>query len=209
MHSARNSPVDPRSASSCASIASSALASVARLSSFSRFSFSASSVARVGIAGQKQIDDIAGDVHPSGGIDARRQPKPDLRCRGCAIRRNLSYLHQGSQARLDGVPQLAQSESRNHPVLPLQRHRVRNGRNRYELEERGKQPSPSADALSASVSAAAERMAWASLKATPAPHSDLNGYGHPSCAGLMHSHGLRDPYNVIGKMVVGNDQVQP
>ncbi len=128
----------------------------------------------LGIPSQKQLDNIARNIHASGCIDARCKPKTYLGRRGWTIRRDLCHLHQCSQSRLDWIAKCLQPQCRNYAVLAFQRHRIRNRRNRHQLQKRGNDPRRSL-ARSSSVLAAADKIAWASLKATPAPQSDLKG----------------------------------
>ncbi len=73
------SVASPSISASRSSIASSAFGSVARRSLFSPSSFSASSLRPRRVLRQKQLDDIARNVHPPRSIDPRSQPKPNLR----------------------------------------------------------------------------------------------------------------------------------
>ena len=89
----------------------SAAASVSRRSRFSRSSLAASSAARVRVARGKKLDDVGGDVHAAGGVDARRKAEGDIEAGellGGGIERGGGK--QGAQAGARGAAQLAQAE---------------------------------------------------------------------------------------------------
>ena len=73
-----------------------------------------------------------------------------------------------------GIAKLTKAERCDHPVFTFERDGVGDGCDRDQLQERRDQgafqPLPFGI-----VAQAARRMAWASLKATAAPHSDLKG----------------------------------
>ena len=75
-----------------ASMALRASASVARRSSLRRLSFSARSVARGVVLGEEEFDDIGGDVHAAGGVDAGREAEADFGGGGSAINGDLREL---------------------------------------------------------------------------------------------------------------------
>ena len=111
-----------------------------------RSSFTASSRARAAIAGEKQLDHVVRNVHAAGGVDARRNAEADLGRGRRAVQRDLGQLHQRAQAGLDGVRQRRKTQRRDRPVFADQRHRVRDGGDGDQLQERGHQHAAGARA---------------------------------------------------------------
>ncbi len=91
-------------------MASRASASVARRSSLRRSSFSASACGAGGVAGEEELDDVGGDVHAAGGVDAWGEAEADFGGGGGAVDGDLGELHESAEAGLDGVARAREAE---------------------------------------------------------------------------------------------------
>ena len=123
---------------SWSSMASRAAASVARRRSLLRSSsLVARARARDRVAGKKELDDIGGDIHAACGVDAGCDAKADLRSGGSAVEGEVGNLHEGAEAGLDRVGELAQAEHGEGAVFAGEGDGVGNGGDGDELEEAG------------------------------------------------------------------------
>ena len=143
MHSRRNAPSPhPASPPTAPQSPPAPSASVALRSSFSAIQLLRQFLAPRRVLRQKQLHDIARHIHPPRSIDPRSQPEPHLRRR--RRRDSAAICATSIRARSPGCTgfrSVAQPQRRNHPVLTLQRHRIRNRRNRHQLQKRGKCPT--------------------------------------------------------------------
>ena len=96
---------------------------------------------------EEEFDDVAGDVHAAGGVDAWGEAEADFGGGGGAVYGDLRDLHEGAQAGLDGVAKFAQAQSGDDAVLAFERDGVGDGSDGDELEEGGDEAALEADAL--------------------------------------------------------------
>ena len=128
-------------------MASRAWASVARRALIEAVEFFGQGAGAGGVAGEEHLDDVAGDVHAAGGVDARGDAEAYFGGGGRAVERDLGDLHQGAQAGLDGIAQLAQAESGDGAIFAGERDGVGDGGDGYQLEEGGEEVGVEAGAV--------------------------------------------------------------
>jgi hypothetical protein len=78
----------------------------------------------VAVLRQEHFNDGVGRVHSSSGVDAGRDAKGDLRCRGNA-RRKSGEIEKSSQSGILHGPQPFQAMFHDHPILARKRNNVR------------------------------------------------------------------------------------
>ena len=76
-----------------------------------------------------------GDVHAAGGVDTRGEAEADLVCGGGAVQGDFGDLHEGAEARLNGVGELAQADGDDGAILAGEGDGVGDGGDGDELEE--------------------------------------------------------------------------
>src|SRR5271168_167660 len=59
---------------------------------------------------EEEFDDLAGDVHSAGGVDAWREAKAYFDRGWCTVDRDLSDLHESAQAGLYGIAKFAETQ---------------------------------------------------------------------------------------------------
>ena len=87
----------------------------------------------VGVFGQEQLERRARMAEPARGVDAGREPEPDLAGVDCR-RIDARDLHQGAQAELLRAGERSEPGNRQRPVLAHERHDVGDRRKRDEVE---------------------------------------------------------------------------
>ena len=90
-----------------------------------------------GVAGEEELDYVAGDVHAAGGVDAGGEAEAYFDGGGRAVEGDLGDLHEGAEAGLDGVAELAEAEGDDGAVFAGERDGVGDGGDGDELEEGG------------------------------------------------------------------------
>ena len=119
-----------------------------------------------GVAGEEEFDDVGGDVHAAGGVDAGGYAEADFGGGGRAVQRDFGELHEGAQAGLDGVGESSEAEGCDGAVFAGERDGVGDGGDGDELEEGRDEHGADAGAEGCGVGvsgAAASSRAWASL----------------------------------------------
>ena len=99
-------------------------------------SFSAQLAGADGIARGEELDDLGGDIHAAGGVDARADAEADVSggertTRGVELR----YVEERTQAGIHGTAQAVDAEARDDAVLAQQRHGIGDGGDHQHLEE--------------------------------------------------------------------------
>ena len=90
------------------------------------------------VARGKELNDLRGDVHAAGGVDARGQAEGDVEAGerlGCGIERG--HLKERAQARADGTAQLANPERGDGAVLAAQWNGIGDGGDGSHFEKAG------------------------------------------------------------------------
>ena len=118
-------------------MAARASASVARRALIEAVEFLGERLRAAGVAREEELDDVAGDVHAAGGVDARGDAEAYFGGGGWAVERDLGDLHEGAKAGLDGVAELAETERDDGAVFAGERDGVGDGGDGDELEEGG------------------------------------------------------------------------
>ena len=88
-----------------------------------------------GVTGEEELDYVAGDVHAAGGVDAGGDAEAYFGGGGGAVEGDLGDLHEGAQAGLDGVAELAEAEGYDGSVFAGEWDGVGDGGDGYQLEE--------------------------------------------------------------------------
>src|SRR5258706_9050210 len=92
-----------------------------------------------GILGGEEIDDAAGHVHASGGIDARADAKADVGGGERAFAVELGDFEEGFESGVDGLAQASKAEFGEDAVLSGERDDIGDGADGGDFEERRQQ----------------------------------------------------------------------
>ena len=90
-----------------------------------------------GVAGEEHFDDVGGDVHAAGGVDAGGEAEADVGGGDGEGGVDLREFHEGAEAGLGGLLQLAEAERGDDAVFAGEGDGVGDGGDGEQLEEGG------------------------------------------------------------------------
>ena len=125
------------------------------------------------ILGGEELDDFGGDVHASGGIDARGEAEAYVDGSELAlVGIELGYLHERAQAGVDGTLQFLM------PMATKTRFSPSSGTASAMVAMASSLRNDGRSLVRARLRSWLSKSAWESLNATPAPQRCLHGYWH-------------------------------
>ncbi len=164
-----------------------------------------------GISCEEELDDIAGDVHSAGGVDAGADAEAYFGGGGGAVRWNLRDLHEGAEAGLDGVAEFAQTECSDDAVFPVERHGVGDGGDGDELEEGGNEAAVETQALDFGIGGGlcgCEQEGVGQFEGYGGSAEIFERVGAAGLCGIDDGERFGDALSVVGEVVVGDDEVE-
>ena len=164
-----------------------------------------------GVAGEEELDYVGGNVHAAGGIDSGSKSEADFGCGGGTVERNLGELHQGAQARLDGVCKGGEADGGDGAVFSSERDGVGDGGDGDEFEEGRDKHATGAGAEGGRVGG--ERRGGfeeglGEFVGDGGSAEVLVGVEAVGLGGVDDGEAVGKGRRVVGEMVVGDDEVE-
>ena len=157
------------------------------------------------VAGEKELDDVGGDVHAAGGVDAGGYAEADFGGGWRAVEGELGDLHEGAEAGLAGVGEFAKAEKGDGAVLAGEGDGVGDGGDGGELEEGGEGFGVEALAGFGGFGVGLEE-GLRELEGDGGSAEVLVGVGAVGLGWVEDGEGFGEAF--VGKVVVGDDEVE-
>ena len=166
-----------------------------------------------GVAGEKHFDDVGGDVHAAGGVDARSDAEADVEGGDGAGEVDVGELHEGAEAGLRGLAELVEAKRGDGAVFAGERDGVGDRGDGEELEEAGEELFADAGEFFGRCTAGAVgcgrlKDGLCELEGDGGSAELFVGIGAAGLVGVEDGEGLGDAGAGVGKVVVGDDEVE-
>ncbi len=193
-------------------MAARARASVSRRSWLRRVELFGEGAGAGGVAGEEELDDVGGDVHAAGGVDAGGEAEADLGGGGWLVERELGELHEGAQAGLDGVGERGEAEGGDGAVFAGEGDGVGDGGDGDELEEGGEEDAVGAGLEGCGVGGerrGGEEQGVGEFEGDGGAAEVLVGVGAAGLGGVDDGEAVGEcAVAGVGEVVVGDDEVE-
>ena len=162
-------------------------------------------------SGEEELDDVGGDIHATGGVDAGRDAEADLGGCGCAIERQIGDTHEFAEAGLDGIGELTEAERGDDAIFPDQRYGVGDGGDGDELEEAGQEARVEVVEGGAGIGlgpGVSEKEGMGEFEGDGGAAEALEGVLASGLGGVDDGDRMGQAGEVVREVVIGDDEVE-
>jgi hypothetical protein len=164
-----------------------------------------------GVAREEELDDVAGDLHAAGGVEAGREAEADVGGGDGAGGVDAGELHERAETGLRGAAEFSEADVRDGAVFAGERDGVGDGGDGEELKEAREGFGAEAielDITLRSVASGAFEEGLCEFEGDGGSAEILAGVGAVGLVGVEHGEGVGDAVELVGEMVVGDDEVE-